>query len=95
MDDGWIRDDAGEPTAWAIARYGDEGTREEHWIRASVRKSARMISTLLNEVIDAGLIIERVVEPMPTDAQIEEQPEWIHERKRPIFLLVAARKAAR
>jgi hypothetical protein len=51
-----------------------------------------MVSTLLNDVIDAGLTVERVVEPMPTAEQIAEHPEWVHERKRPTFLLASARK---
>ncbi len=91
-DDGWIRDADGRPAAWAIDRYGEEGLREEHWFRPGVQKYIRMLSTLLNGLVDAGLTIERVVEPMPTDDQLRDHPDWIHERKRPTFLLVRARK---
>ena len=91
-DDGWVRDADGQPAAWAIDRYGDEGMREEHWFRAGVRKHHRMLSTLLNALTDARLSIERVVEPMPTTEQLRYHPDWMYERKRPIFLLVRGRK---
>ena len=91
-DDGWIRDANGEPMLWTIDRYGSEGLREERWYRDGVQKYHRMLSTLLNGLTDAGLAIERVVEPMPTDDQLRAHPSWIHERRRPIFLLVRARK---
>ena len=91
-DDGWVRDADGEPTHWTIDRYGSEGLREDRWFRDGVQKYHRMLSTLLNELIDAGLAIERLIEPMPTDEQLRDHPTWVHERRRPIFLLVRARK---
>jgi SAM-dependent methyltransferase len=91
-DEGWLRDASGERLSWPISRYGLEGTFEEHWFRAGVRKVHRMVSTLLNGLVDAGLVIERVVEPMPDEAMLRDRPDWIHELKRPAFLLVRARK---
>ena len=52
----------------------------------------RTLSSLLNGLIDAGLAIERVVEPVPDEQQIARHPEWIHERRRPFCLVVRARK---
>jgi SAM-dependent methyltransferase len=91
-DDGWMRDADGQPAGWTITGYGNEGLREEHWFRPGVQKYARMLSTLLNGVIDAALTIDRVVEPMPMEDQLRDHPEWVHERLRPIFLLVRAHK---
>ncbi len=91
-DDGWARDPDGEPHHWTIDRYGAEGLREERWFRDGVQKFHRMLSSLLNGLTDAGLVIQRVVEPMPDDASIRHRPDWIHELKRPVFLLVSARK---
>jgi 2-polyprenyl-3-methyl-5-hydroxy-6-metoxy-1,4-benzoquinol methylase len=92
-DDGWVRDADGEPQAWTIDRYGVEGVRERHWFREGVVKYHRTVSTLLNGLIDAGLVVERVLEPAPDDEMLRDHPEWIQERKRPTFLLVRARKA--
>jgi len=91
-DDGWVRDGVGLPLHWTIDRYGTEGLREQHWFRDGVQKFHRTLSTLLNGLVDAGFVIERVVEPMPDDEALRRRPDWIHELKRPIFLLVRARR---
>lgn len=93
-DDGWVRNADGEALHWAIDRYGEEGLREEHWFRDGVQKFHRTLSTLLNGLIEAGFVIERVAEPMPDDDMLRRHPDWVDERKRPIFMLVRARKAA-
>jgi SAM-dependent methyltransferase len=90
--DGWVRNAEGIPQHWALDRYGDEGLREESWIVDGVRKYHRMQSTLVNELIEAGLTIERIVEPMPDAEMLERHPDWVHESKRPFVLLIRARK---
>ncbi len=57
-----------------------------------VQKYHRTLAALLNGVIDAGLRIERVLEPMPDAVMLEREPAWIDERKRPFILLMRARK---
>jgi 2-polyprenyl-3-methyl-5-hydroxy-6-metoxy-1,4-benzoquinol methylase len=91
--DGWVVGPDGTRTAWALDRYGDEGVREHHWFVPGVRRYHRTISTLLNGLVEAGLAIERVVEPTPGDAWLRERPQDADERRRPMFLLVRARKA--
>src|SRR5437867_8387900 len=80
------------PLHWPVNAYADEGLREEHWFTDGVQKYHRTLSSLLNGLIDAGLAIERVVEPVPDEQQIARHPEWIHERRRPFCLVVRARK---
>ena len=91
--DGWVRDADGTPRHWALDRYGDEGLREESWIADGVQKYHRMVATLLNGLIEAGLAIERVLEPMPDEAMLRRRPDWSQESKRPFCLLVRARKS--
>jgi SAM-dependent methyltransferase len=91
-DDGWGRDANGEPLHWRIDRYGREGVREEHWFREGVQKYHRTVSTLLNDLIDVGLMIERVIEPVPDHEMLRQRPDWATELRRPGFLLVRARK---
>jgi SAM-dependent methyltransferase len=90
--EGWIRRATGPTGAWALARYGEEGLREEHWLVPGVQKYHRMLSTLLNGLIDAGLNVERVLEPMPDEAMLQRHPEWSIERNRPFVLLIRARR---
>jgi 2-polyprenyl-3-methyl-5-hydroxy-6-metoxy-1,4-benzoquinol methylase len=91
--DGWVRDAVGRPLHWALDAYAEEGLREERWFKDGVQKYHRTLATLLNGVIDAGLTVERVVEPVPDAAALDRRPEWVHERRRPFCLLVRARKA--
>jgi 2-polyprenyl-3-methyl-5-hydroxy-6-metoxy-1,4-benzoquinol methylase len=90
--DGWVRDAAQHPKHWALDRYADEGLREETWFKDGVRKYHRTMASLLNGVIDAGLTIERVLEPAPTEEQLVRRPDWAHEGRRPFCLLVRAGK---
>jgi 2-polyprenyl-3-methyl-5-hydroxy-6-metoxy-1,4-benzoquinol methylase len=88
--DGWVRDAAG--TRWAVDRYADEGAREESWFVAGVRKVHRTLSTLINGLVDAGLVVERMLEPVPDARWLAAHPQSLDERRRPVFLLVRARK---
>jgi hypothetical protein len=50
------------------------------------------MATLLNGLLDAGLVLERVLEPVPSDDWLQARPHAADERRRPTFLLVRARK---
>lgn len=92
--DGWVVDDGGRRTRWALDRYADEGAREERWFGSTVRKIHRTLATLINGLIDAGLVVERVIEPVPDERWLAAHPSMRDERRRPVFLLVRARKPA-
>jgi 2-polyprenyl-3-methyl-5-hydroxy-6-metoxy-1,4-benzoquinol methylase len=90
--DGWVLDDHGKRTRWAVDRYSDEGARDETWFVSGVRKVHRTMATLINGLVDAGLIVERVIEPVPSQEWLERHPLAQDEWRRPVFLLVRARK---
>jgi len=50
------------------------------------------IATLINGLVDAGFVVERVVEPVPGEQWLDRHPQSRHERDRPVFLLVRARR---
>jgi SAM-dependent methyltransferase len=91
--EGWVRDAAGRALHWAIDAYAREGRREERWFTDGVQKYHRTLATLLNGLLDAGLAVDRVLEPVPDAAQLARRPDWADEVRRPMFLLVRARKA--
>src|SRR6202795_1141341 len=93
-DGGWVLDEAGRRTGWSLDRYADEGARKETWFVAGVRKVHRTLATLINGLLDAELVVERVIEPIPSEAWLQAHPLARDERRRPIFLLVRARKSA-
>jgi len=69
-----------------IERYPDEGARERTWFVAGVQRYHRTFATLLDGLLDAGLAVERVLEPAPGE---DAGDDW----HRPMFLLLRARKS--
>jgi SAM-dependent methyltransferase len=92
--DGWIVDADGRRTRWALDRYSEEGARDENWFVPGVRKVHRTLATLINGLVDAGLVVDRVVEPVPGEEWLRSHPDSYDELRRPMFLLVRASKRA-
>ncbi|MBV9354129.1 MAG: methyltransferase domain-containing protein [Chloroflexi bacterium] len=90
--EGWVMDASGRADRWAVRRYFDEGPRDEDWFVTGVRKVHRTLSTLVNGVVEAGLVLERVIEPAPSEAWLREHPQSMDEAQRPMFILLRARK---
>ncbi len=59
----WDRNGAGEPVAWRLAHYKDEGRRVSTWFVDGVVKYHRSMETVINSLIDGGFRISRVLEP--------------------------------
>ena len=90
--EGWVLDERGQPVGWQIDNYFDEGPREERWFVEGVRKYHRTLSSLLDGLLEAGLRLERVIEPAPTEQRLERRPHDREHLRRPMFLLVRARR---
>jgi SAM-dependent methyltransferase len=90
---GWALDGEGKRVHWALDRYADEGWRDQHWFVEGVRKYHRTMATLLNGLVDAGLAVERVLEPVPDEETLRRRPDFADEHRRPTFLLVRAAKS--
>lgn len=90
---GWTVDANGRKT-WPVDGYLNEGPRRTDWIAKGVIKQHRTIGTYLNMLLQQGFVLVHVEEWGPTAEQIAAQPAWAHERDRPPFLLVSARRAS-
>ena len=88
---GWTVADDGRKS-WPVDRYFVEGPRTTDWLSPGVVKHHRTIGTTLNLLIEAGFMIDRVVEFCPSAAQIAQAPALAEEIERPMFLLVAAQR---
>lgn len=86
----WITDSDGVKLYWPVDHYRDEGERRTHWFVDGVVKYHRTIETYVNGLLEAGLVVARLEEPEATPMQLATQPEWLNERRRPPFLLLAA-----
>lgn len=87
----WTRDAAGVKT-WPVDHYLDEGPRSKDWLVKGVIKQHRTLATYINMLVRLGFAISYIEEWRPSEEQIVSHPEWVDERLRPPFLLVAARR---
>ncbi|GAB6988744.1 class I SAM-dependent methyltransferase [Paenibacillus pini] len=90
--EGWIKDYNNNILHWPIDHYGEEGLRTQFWGIDGVIKYHRKLSTLLNVLIQNGLVIEEIVEPESISEGLEKMPKLINERKRPSFILIKAKR---
>jgi SAM-dependent methyltransferase len=98
--DGWLLFSTHHPSAEAArmgtARYGEIEVVEETWDDVGlVRFHRRPVSRIVNDLADAGFVIERMEEPVPTDAFREMKPDaYARMLRLPNFLLIRARATA-
>jgi SAM-dependent methyltransferase len=90
----WYRGPNGQRLHWPVDNYYEEGIRHTTWMAEGVVKYHRTVSTYVNTVLDAGFVITRVVEPVPPAEMVAAQPDFKDEFRRPMFLPIAAVKAA-
>lgn len=88
----WFYDEEGEILHWPLDNYQNEGVRHSNWMADDVVKYHRTVSGILNSLLSAGFALTRLAEPRPDPALLAERPEMKHEDRRPIFLIVSARK---
>ncbi len=88
----WTRDEKGNKLYLNLSNYGIEGERETVWFVDNVKIYHRMFSTIVNDLTEAGFAIERMIEPLPTEEILKDNPDQADLFHKPDFLLARARK---
>lgn len=88
----WVYDAEGKPLHWPVDRYFSEGLRYARFLGEDVSKYHKTLTTYVNGLLKAGLQITDLVEPQPDDSMLDTIPGMRDELRRPMMLLVAARK---
>ena len=88
----WERDENGNVLHMKLSDYGRPGKREIRWIVDGVIKYHRTFSDVVNALADAGFVIEKMLEPVPTAEHIRLDPRKEKDFHKPNFLLVKAKK---
>ena len=88
----WYYDDKGNILHWPVDHYFKEGIRNAKFLGEKVIKYHRTLTTYLNSLIKAGFEITGVVEPKPSEDMLNTIPGMLNELRRPMMLLVSARK---
>lgn len=88
----WYYNEAGEILHFPVDNYYYEGEREAIFLGEKVTKYHRTMTTYLNTLLNEGLVIRQIVEPMPPEDMLHI-PGMKDEMRRPMMLLVSAVKA--
>ena len=75
-----------------ISDYNNEGKRKSNWIVDGVETYHRNMSHLVNGLIDAGFIIERLNESYATDEAIKLKPKYIEQKDHSYYVYLKAKK---
>ena len=89
---GWCSSNDEPKRHWPVDDYKKETMRVSRWFVDGVIKYHRTLETYINELIDAGFSIERLLEPGPTKDAVVERPDLMEHLRRPPVLVLAARK---
>jgi len=88
----WTKDKNGNKIHMNLANYGIEGERDTVWFVDNVKKYHRMFSTVVNTLTENGFVIEKMIEPLPTEELLEKYPDHRDLFHKPDFMLIRARK---
>ncbi|MCH7323515.1 class I SAM-dependent methyltransferase [Solibacillus sp. MA9] len=91
-EDNWITDEDGNILHFAVDRYHEEGIRKEDWLVDGVIMYHRSIATIFNTLMNNGLSIEKVVEPIPSGEILQHVPNFKKILRSPPFLIIRAQK---
>lgn len=88
----WYYDADGKILHFPVDNYFNEGQREATFLGEKVTKYHRTFTTYLNTLLQVGFEITGIVEPQPTAELLKSKPEMMSELRRPMMLIVSAKK---
>jgi SAM-dependent methyltransferase len=89
----WERDEDDRPQALRIDRYFDSGPRIVHWnmVRLTAHWDTPAWHRTLSEcsalILESGFVVRRFIEPIPTEAQMEQDERLEPALRIPFFLI--------
>jgi SAM-dependent methyltransferase len=88
----WFYDGQGNCLHWPVDKYFVEGIRTANFLGEEVLKYHKTLTTYVQGLIKAGFDITGLVEPKPEEKLLQANPGMIDELRRPMMLIIAARK---
>lgn len=88
----WYYDQAGNRIHWPVDRYFTEGRRTAVFLGEEITKYHKTLTTYINGLIQNGFEICELIEPQPGPTMLESIPGMKDELRRPMMLLISARK---
>ena len=78
---------------WPVDNYYREGLRRTSFLGMDVTKYHRTLTSYIEGLLKTGFQITGLIEPRPDRNFATSDAEWKDELRRPMFLLLSARKA--
>lgn len=95
-DGGWIRNERGEKLYWKIDNYFYEQASEQHFFQTTEGNNPlyfhRTLTNYFRTVVEAGFMVEDILEPVPSEAALEKHPEFKDDFRMCHYLIFQLRK---
>lgn len=91
---GWVRDESGAKLYFPIDRYSDEWGQMVEWAGIRVLNYHRPLTAYMKALLGAGLILREYLEPVPSQEEVERNPELEYERRVPYLVAMLWEKPA-
>ncbi len=88
----WFYDAGGKSLHFPLDRYFDEGVRNTRFLNEEIVKYHRTLTTYIQTLIGCGFLITGVQEPQPPEHLLKTYPSMADELRRPMMLIISARK---
>lgn len=88
----WCCDAQGMVSHWPVDHYFDEGVRRACFLGETVQKYHRTLTTYINDLLDCGFRVTGLAEPEPPQALLHTVPDMVNELRRPMMLIISARR---
>ncbi len=76
-----------------VSDYNHEGKRIKRWNNSDVVMYHAKYSTIINSIIEAGLILDKLYEPNIEPKVVEIDNDYIHYDDKPYFIFIKAHKS--
>lgn len=90
----WIYDPEGNRQHWPVDHYFSEGKRTASFLGQAVVKYHKTLTTYICTLLNSGFTLTELVEPQPAEHLLSTVPGMHDELRRPMMLLLAAKKTA-
>ena len=90
---GWIKQ-GDNKLFYALDKYTDEGPRKFEWWGAPFINMHRTLSSYISAFLEAGFVLQSLLEPIPSDEQLAANPSFADEFRAPNFIIYTLGKPA-
>ena len=88
----WYRDENGNILHFPVDNYYIEGERQAVFLGERVTKYHRTLTSYVNALLSNGFALTGLAEPQPPQEMVDTIPDMADELRRPMMLILAAKK---